>query len=146
MQPTVLGPDDGPVYKVLGGDVIRVLASKEDTGQVYTLFETIVPSGAGPMRHVHRREDESFYVMEGEFDFFVGEEEVHAVPGSFLIGPRDIPHHFRCTSEIPGKLLIVITPGGFENFIAELAKLPLNEPPDPVEIGSLFEKYGLEFV
>jgi mannose-6-phosphate isomerase-like protein (cupin superfamily) len=142
----IVAPGQGTVLHVIGGDMVTVKARAEDTGGAYTLFETIVPPQGGPLRHVHHREDEAFYVVEGQFTFTIGDQDVQAGPGFFLWGPRDIPHSFRNTAAEPGKLLITISPGGFERFMEEFASFDPNAPPDFAKIVAVGQKYGLEFV
>src|SRR5512139_867599 len=77
---------------VLGGIKIVYLATSEDTGGAYSLFEITTPPGQGPPPHVHTREDESFYVLDGVYNLQVGEQSFTANRGWFGIGPRNIPH------------------------------------------------------
>ena len=90
------------------------------------------PKGAGSPLHVHHREDEWFYVAEGELTFWVGGRVIHASAGSFVFGPRDIPHTFTVDSEL-ARFLLVTEPGGFESFMRELSQpaLTLTPPPPP---------------
>jgi quercetin dioxygenase-like cupin family protein len=136
----------GPVFRVIGGDLVTVKAAAEDTGDSFTVFETTVPPQGGPPPHVHHREDESFYVLEGTLTFMVGDQTIHAGPGTFLWAPRDIPHGFRNTGATEAKMLIIIRPAGFERFIEELSRLPVDGPPDFAGMAALAGKYGLEFL
>jgi quercetin dioxygenase-like cupin family protein len=141
-----MAPGEGPVFHVLGGDVVTVKAVSADTGGSVAVFETLVPSQGGPPPHVHHREDEAFYIVEGEFEFRVGDREVRAITGSFLWAPRDIPHRFRNVGPATGKLLIVVRPAGFERFIEEFSRLPPDVPPDPKAMRAVAQKHVLEFV
>ena len=141
-----LRPGEGPTCTVLGTDIVCCKAASSDTGGAYSLLETIVPPGGGPPPHVHHREDEAFYVLEGQFEFQVANQTIQAGPGSFLIAPRDIPHSFRNSGSTPGKLLITVQPAGFENFIAELGQIPMTDPPDWPRLSAVANKYGLEFL
>ena len=136
----------GDSYDVIGGDHISIKATGDDTGGACTVIETIVPPHAGPPPHVHHRESETFYVVEGEFEFQVGDQKTTATTGAFLFAPPDIPHQFRNASGRPGKLLIVCQPAGFENFIKEFSTLPTNVPPDPAQMAAIGAKYGIEFL
>ena len=70
-------------------------SGRRDTGGQYSVFETITRPGMGTPLHVHHREEETFYVLKGEYEFHVGAETIRATPGTLLIGPRDVPHWFR---------------------------------------------------
>src|SRR5881398_1626053 len=82
-----LGPGEGDAFSAVG-DVYRVLASGRQTGDVYSLSEIRISPNNGPPPHIHSREDESFFVLEGEIEFQVGEEKITARPGKFIQGPR----------------------------------------------------------
>jgi uncharacterized RmlC-like cupin family protein len=109
----------------------------------------------GPL-HVHHCEDEGFWILEGEFTFQVGDETIEASPGSFVFGPKDVPHTYNVGSG-PARLLYVLSPAGFEDFIyatsepaEELTLPPLPEgPPDPEEmerLGALARQHGIELL
>ncbi len=131
---------------VLGGIEIVYLTTSEDTDGVYSLFEITMPPGQGPPPHVHSREDESWYVLDGEFDFQVGERSFAAAPGDFLLGPRNVPHGLKAVGTTPAKILMVVTPAGFERFFDELAELTVSPPFDFDQVRVLFEKYGMKIV
>ena len=71
--------------------------------------------GEGPL-HIHHREDEGFWILEGELTFEVGEETIEASPGSFVFGPKDVPHRYTVDSG-PARLLFILSPAGFEEFV-----------------------------
>src|SRR5215213_7688844 len=93
-----------------GGGLATIKATGKETGGRYTLVEVLEPEGEAPL-HVHHREDEAFYVLEGEMTFEIGEETIKASPGSFLFGPRDIPHRYTVDSG-PAKMLFILSPAG----------------------------------
>ena len=111
---------DGDSYDVIGGDHITIKATGKETGGAFTVIETIVPPQSGPPRHVHHRESETFYVLEGEFEFQVGDEKTMATTGDFLLAPPHVPHRFRNVSDLSGKLLIVCQPAGFGRGVGVL--------------------------
>ena len=115
-----IGPAEGDAFSAVG-DVYRVLASSRQTGGVYTLSEIRVSPNNGPLPHIHSREDECFFVLEGELDFQIGDETIMARPGTFIQGPRGIAHSFRNNTQLPARMLVFITPAGFENFVNEFA-------------------------
>ena len=98
VAPIALGPGEGEALWFLGG-LATVKASAETTGGRVAVIEHLAPRGSGSPLHVHHREDEWFYVLEGELTFWVGGEVIVAPAGSFVFGPRDIPHTFIVSSD-----------------------------------------------
>jgi len=148
-----LGPGEGEAFSAVG-DVYRVLASGRQTGGVYALSEIRVSPNNGPPPHIHSREDESFFVLEGEIDFQVGDEKITARPGTFIQGPRGIAHSFKNNTQMPARMLGFVTPAGFENFFNEFAQ-PVASfdspaiPPSKDEVDKLLAaapKYGLQIL
>jgi quercetin dioxygenase-like cupin family protein len=149
-----LGEGEGEARWWLGG-LATVKATGKETGGRYTLVEVLEPEGEQPL-HVHHREDEGFWVLEGELTFELGEETIKATPGSFLFGPKDVPHRYTVESG-PAKLLFVLSPAGFEEFIyatSEPAK-ELTLPPQPEgepseaemeQLGAVARQYGAELL
>lgn len=81
--------------------------------------------------HVHHREDEGFYVLEGEVTFYVGDETHEAGPGSFVMGPKDVPHRYEVKTP-KARLLMLFSPAGFEGFIRATSTPATSlEPPEP---------------
>ena len=111
------------------GMLAEVKASAADTGGRYTLVEIPAPAGLQTPRHVHYREDEGFYVLEGSLTIEVGDETVELGPGRHGFGPREIPHRFTVGPE-GARMLWVLTPGGFEDLIDE-ASVPAERPTVP---------------
>ncbi len=152
-QTIQLGAGEGPVYSLVG-DVLRVLATGEQTGGAYALAEVRVAPGGGPPPHIHRREEEAFFVLEGEVTFMLGGEKIVGRPGAFVQGPRGIPHAFKNEGAVPARMLLLATPPGFENFIREFARpLPsFDSPPLPVtpedieRLLAVAPKYGIEIL
>ena len=136
----------GTRFDVLGGDQVVIKATASDTNGAMTILETTVPAGAGPPRHVHTRESETFYVLEGEFEFEVDGEKIIAGVGAFLVAPPNLPHSFRNVTDQPGRLLVVCQPGGFESFIEAFAELPIDQPPDMAKMVQIGSDYGVTFL
>ena len=109
-------------------------AAKEDTGGAYALIEGTVVGG-GPPPHIHTTEEEAFYVLEGELNVLVGERTVTATAGAFVLVPRGTVHTFSTAGTASAKLLILISPAGFEQFFEEIAG-----PPDLAKIMALAPK------
>lgn len=115
------------------GGLVTTKVSGNETGGLYSIVEVLEPHGAAAPLHVHHKEDEAFYILEGEITFYVGEETYKAGPGSFIFGPKDVPHTYTVDSG-PAKLLFVLSPAGFEGFIeavSEPAKARTLPPPQP---------------
>jgi quercetin dioxygenase-like cupin family protein len=128
-------------------------ASGESTAGRVAVTENLAPRGSGSPLHVHRREDEWFYVLEGELTLWVGGEVTIAPAGSFLFGPRDVPHTFIVSSE-EARFLLVTEPAGFEQFVQALGEpaqrleipAPATEPPDVEALTKVAATYGVEIV
>jgi len=143
--PVVLQPDKGKLLDVLG-DTVTIKITGEDTDGVYTVLEYVSPPQGGPPLHLHHREDEAFYVLEGEFEVQCGDNKIQAVPGSFVLAPKEIPHTFRNISSGSSKVLIITTPAGIENFFEELSELSKQEPPDREKLKEIAQKYEIELM
>ena len=94
--------------------VIRIHG--HDTGGVVSAVESHDVPGGGPPPHIHSREDETFQVLEGEYEFTVDGKSLVAKKGTTIFAPRGIPHTYRYLGQTPGRLMCVITPAGFEEF------------------------------
>ena len=116
------------------GLLATIKATKEQTGGRYALLEILAPDGYGSVLHVHHFEDEGFWILEGELTFYVGDKTIKAWPGSFLFGPKDVPHAFTVDSG-PARLLFIFTPAGFEDLVRETGEpaRALTVPPQPEE-------------
>src|SRR5689334_2800821 len=90
-QSTVRKPTEGRTIALVG-DVYRFLATGKDTNGKYTTFEVIVRPGGGPPPHVHSREEECFYILDGELTLWAGDERIVATAGMFINLPVGIPH------------------------------------------------------
>ena len=108
------------------------LSTAKDTGGVFSLTHCYFRKGFTAPPHYHTLEDESFYMLEGEIDFHIGEKKVKASAGQFIVLPRNIPHHFDLVTDT-AKALMLITPGGFETFFREFGRPAetLDLPPVP---------------
>ncbi len=137
------------------GNLFTILAGSEETGGQFGLMEIVSRKGLEPPRHVHHRADETFYVLEGEITFYIGDETFEATPGTFVFAPRDVPHSFTFeTDEI--RMHAILAPGGAEelfrdpNFSEPAQALTLPPPPEgPPDVAALaaeMERYGEEIV
>jgi len=151
-SPIALGQEEGEALWFLGF-LATIKASAETTEGRVAVIEHLAPQGAGSPLHVHRNEDEWFYVTEGELAFWVGGQRINGAARSFVYGPRNIPHTFIVTSP-QARFLLVAQPAGFENFMRALAEpaqtrtLPpaTCHPPDPDRMMSAAAQYGIEIL
>jgi quercetin dioxygenase-like cupin family protein len=150
-QTVIRKPTQGRTIAVVG-DVYRFLATAEDTNGKYAVWEAIVPPGGGPPPHVHSREEEGFYILEGEITFQVGDDRIVASVGMFANMPVGTPHSFKNESDRPAKMLISVAPAGLEKMFFECG-VPVAQgattalPPTKAEIDKLLEiapRYGIE--
>jgi len=143
-----------PVYNTRDAGAARFLGvptlircSSENTSGAFGLIEHWeMPPGFGSPYHTHQREDESFYVLEGQVKFVCAGRWLTAGPGDFVYGPRQIPHGFKVAGDGPARMLIFCTPGGFEKFVLAQTT-PLEEPPTPPDMGRLMMlagEYGID--
>ena len=151
MTPILRTPSEGRTIAVVG-DVYRFLATGDDTSGKYAMWEAIIPPGGGPPPHVHSREEEGFYVLEGEITFLVGETRIVARAGTFANMPVGTPHSFKNESDRPAKMLISVAPAGLEQMFFEVG-VPLAEgattaaPPTKDEIEKLLAiapRFGIQ--
>lgn len=150
-QPVVRATNQGRTISVVG-DLYRFLAEGSDTAGKYATFHATVPPGGGPPPHKHSREEESFYVLEGEITFSVDDKPTVAGPGTFVQMPVGVWHSFRNNSDRPARMIISVAPAGLEQMFIEVGT-PVAEgatmiaPPSPEEIGKLLAaapRYGIE--
>jgi quercetin dioxygenase-like cupin family protein len=152
IAPIALRTDEGEAVWFLG-TLSTIKASSRTTGGRVGVIDTLAPRGSGSPLHVHHNEDEWFYVIEGELTFWVGGDVITAPAGSFVYGPRNIPHTFTVTSD-QARFLLVVEPAGFEGFVraigqpAERLEIPpaATEPPDIARIAEAAAEYGMEIL
>lgn len=142
-------PREGPTYSILG-DLCTIKMSGEDTGGVYALFELFVPPDNGPPKHIHTREEECFYVLEGELTLYIDDNRVVVGPGGFLNTVRNVPHRLCNEGSRPARALCMVTPAGLDQYFMEVG-VPVTDPANPPPIDhtqvekliALAPKYGL---
>lgn len=113
--------------------------------QGLSLFESLCPAGSGPPRHIHHREDETFYILSGSIDFWMNGERLRRGPGDVVHVPRGIEHAFRVHDGGPANMLTVLTPGGFDGFFVEMARHQCRIPDDMGQVMAIAEAYNLTF-
>ena len=133
-------------------NLLFVHVRSEETDGHFGMVEFIGPSGDQPPPHVHHKQDEGFYVIEGEVTLFFPDSEIVLGPGDFMRAPRGVPHTYRVTSEQSARWLVMSIPGGFERFVEEYGEpttdlaLPEHTPPDIERIRVLGEKQGIDLL
>jgi quercetin dioxygenase-like cupin family protein len=132
MLPSVDVNNSLPVYSVVGDRYTYLLTGAQTAGGCF-MFEAFVPSGNGPPPHVHSREDEAFYVVEGDFDFTVSGKPSRMSAGGFLVAQRGMPHNFKNVGSSPGKLIITCTPAGLEDFFSEIGSKLASRDDAPIQ-------------
>ena len=143
---TVLAQGEGTMY-VAGTATSIFKATRESTAGAFSLAEaTIQPGTSGPPLHSHRELLDSFYVLEGTLTVQVGDEEVEAGPGAYVCAPPGVVHTFANRSASPVRFLDLNTPGGWEDYIRDLAAAtPADGPPDPRVMGEVLARHDVVF-
>ena len=136
------------------GWLMTFLATAGDTHGQYALIEAVARKGNVPPPHIHHREEETFYVLEGEMTVSVGDRTIKATPGTTVIVPRGVVHSFTIESQ-QLRVLILLTPAGMEGWFKEFSvpapamtlppapEVPYSEIQKMLEVGP---QYGIEFV
>jgi mannose-6-phosphate isomerase-like protein (cupin superfamily) len=146
-------PGEGTRSLWLCGELLTYKIPSQHTGGAYALFEVTTQPGSGPPPHVQHREDESFYVLGGQYEFLLEGSALRAGPGSLLYVPKGIMQVHKNIGEVVAKMLVTQTPGGlYERFFEEVGR-PVEgeagprffeEQPDVESIVATAAKYGIE--
>jgi len=110
------------VRSPLGGDITFVIRGEQSDVEI-AVMEAVNEVGAGPPLHFHAREDETVYVLEGEFRWKLGGEQSVTGQGSFVFIPRGLPHTWQVLGDRPGRMLITFFPAGMEGFFDRLSSM-----------------------
>jgi quercetin dioxygenase-like cupin family protein len=131
----------------------EIKASAADTDGQLTIVEVTEPPGAQTPLHVHHREDEGLWILDGEVTFHVGDVTIEARAGDFAWGPRDVPHRY--TAGPDGcRMLFILTPAGFEGLVRDMSEPaaertlppPSDEEPDFERVARVARAYGCELL
>ena len=152
LEPVIVHRDEGEArwwFESLA--VIRATAA--DTGGQMTIVEVTEPPGHEAPLHVHHREHEAFYILEGSATIHVGEESFEVAAGDYAFGPRDIPHRYSIGPD-GCRMLFICTPGGFENLVMGMSvpaksrtlPPPSDEEPDWEHVAAVAEANGCELL
>lgn len=130
-----------------------IKATAADTGGLMTLMEITEPPNSVAPLHVHHREDEAFWILEGDVTFEVGGAMIEAHAGDYVFGPRGIPHRY-FVGETGARMLFIFTPGGFEDLVLEMSQPalsrtlppPMTEEPDWAWVAAVAKAHGNELL
>lgn len=136
------GADRFGAQRGLGISTIAFKVTTPNPGDLFVLENTFLAKG-GPARHLHYEQDEWFYVLEGEFQFEIGEQHLRLLPGDSLLAPRRVPHVWAFVGSTQGRILVVFTPAGkMEAFFREVTRADAMPPQDP----ALWHAHGMELL
>jgi mannose-6-phosphate isomerase-like protein (cupin superfamily) len=152
MGVTHVPPGEGRSLWVLG-ELVTCKTASEQTGGAYSLFEVTTQPGGRVLPHVQHREDESFYMLEGEYEFLVEGHTIRAGASYLLYIPKGTLHSHKNVGEGVGRMLVSQTPGGlYERFFEEVGNpvgkegvpLAFDDQPEVGKIVEVAAKYGIE--
>jgi quercetin dioxygenase-like cupin family protein len=145
MTPIQIPSDGGRKINILGIPMVIRIHGR-DTGGTVSVVESHDVPGGGPPSHIHQREDETFQVLEGEYEFSVAGKSFVARKGTTIFAPRGIPHTYRYIGQNPGRLMCVINPAGFEGFFEAIAALTPQQQEDIPRVIAIGKEFGLEIL
>lgn len=141
MKDSILGPG---AIEWLGVHYKTILTAGSTNGAM-SITDTVSPPNSGPPRHIHHDADETFVMLTGDAEFWLDGERFTRGPGQSAFVQRGREHTFRVVSDVPARHLVILTPGGFEDFFAEMAEGQLCIPEDMAKITRIAAKYQLTF-
>ena len=128
----------------LAGKPLVFLVTGQDTRHT-SMFDWTLPAGFSTGLHVHRVQEETFYVLEGECQWQIGEQQVRATPGTYVFIPPGVPHNIGNASDRPARMIMTVSPPGHEHYFEELAKLAASgSRPDANVIAALRSRYDTD--
>jgi mannose-6-phosphate isomerase-like protein (cupin superfamily) len=146
----LLKADEGQAIWFAGALMI-MKAAGDQTQKRFAFLDQRVPGDYAVPQHIHHREDEAWYILEGEVTFYCGDETFHAGPGAWVFLPKEIPHSFRVGST-GGRMLTFSAPAEFADFVtaagepAPRLEAPPPAPPDIEQLATIAAKYGIELI
>ncbi len=136
---------DGPDVIQWLGVRYRTILTAAASGGAMAIVDSLSPVGSGPPRHVHEAEDEAFILISGSCQFWLEGETFTKGPGESIFVPRGKEHTFRVVGNEPSRHLIILTPGGFESFFAEMAAGQFSIPHDMPRVNEAAARHKLRF-
>lgn len=136
------------------GELAIIHTTGKETNGHYCIVELYATKEGSPPWHVHQREDEGFYVIDGELTISVGDKTYHAKNGDYLLAPKNIPHTYSVDSPGYARILMICSPAGFEDLVRAMSTPATSHiPPKPESVEVDYEKvmniaaqFGVEFV
>ena len=152
ITPFAVASDAGDARWWLGSLAV-IKATAADTGGRLTIVEITEPPNSEQPWHVHHREDEGFWLLDGDVTFEVGDRVVEAHAGDYVFGPRDIPHRYT-TGPDGCRMLFLMTPGGFEDLVIAMSEPaasrslppPPEQEPDWTQVAAVARAHGCELL
>ncbi|HSC27545.1 MAG TPA: cupin domain-containing protein [Vicinamibacterales bacterium] len=144
-MPIVVPPGGGDPLRIGEGQFIQKVRSG-DTGGVFSVVEVVTPPRGSVALHVHEREDELVYVLDGTIEVTLGDQTMTATAGVLALLPRGIPHGFTNVGTTPSRVLDTILPGAFDGYFVEAAALYSNGEPDAGKVDALSRKYAIRYL
>jgi quercetin dioxygenase-like cupin family protein len=152
LKPVVVAKDEGQARWWFASLAV-IKATAADTGGQMSIIEITEPPGSEAPLHVHHREDEGFWILEGDLTFEVGDATIEAEAGDYVFGPRGIPHRYTVGSA-GCRMLFIMTPGGFEDLIIAMSKPaasltlppPSDEEPNWEQVAAIARAHGNELL
>lgn len=141
MKDTILGTD---AIEWLGVHYRIILPTAMSSGAM-SIIDTVSPPNSGPPRHIHHDADETFVMLTGDSEFWLEGETCNRGPGETVFVPRGKEHTFRVISDVPSRHLVILTPGGFEGFFAEMTAGQFRIPEDMPAIEKSAKRHNLSF-
>jgi len=147
----VMAADEGQAFWFLNTLTINKVRNEDSQG-LLSIVDHRVPPGFAAPPHIHEASDEAFLVLDGEFEGFCGDQAWQAGPGSLVFLPHGIPHGFHISTEDRGRLIVIVSPGGFDQFVAAAGepaadlRLPEPVPPDPARLTQLAAAHGIQIL
>ena len=145
MSPFAVPAGGGTPVMTPTGDTVSIKTDTVNTHGSLTVMEFVISPKNGPGLHIHVRDDEVWYVLEGDFRFKAGDAMFEISAGGMAFGPRGVPHNFQNVAETPGRLLVITTPSGAERLFEDYTRL-LPGPVDPERLSALARENWVEFI
>lgn len=135
----------GPGSIEWAGTIYRTILETDATGGAMSIVDSVSPPDYGPLRHIHHDADETFVILSGEVELWLDGETTIKGPGETAFIPRGREHTFRVIGTQPSRHLVILTPGGFEGFFADMAAGQFRIPEDMAQIAESAARHHLEF-
>lgn len=123
----------------------KTILTPEESGGAMSIVDSLSPVGSGPPRHVHHNEDETFVMITGKCKVWIEGIETIVGPGESVFVPRGKEHTFKVIGDEPSRHLVILTPGGFEGFFADMAEGQCRIPEDMPAVEASAQRHNMSF-